>query len=332
MSLNNNSHQPFEENSPRYFGFLIMPNFSLIAFASAIETLRLANEVNGSEIYTWETITPTDDEVKASNGFVFKPDRKLQDVETYETLFVCGGNRIQEFWTDSIGKWLRQQDAKGVTLGSLCTGAYILGRAGLLNDYRCTMHWDSIAATREELPHLQLTDDIYEIDKNRYTCAGGTASIDLMHHLITLQHGRRLAAAVSEKLLVDHVRVMDDPQRIPLRQQIGTGQPKLTEAVRLMESNLEEHLSPKELADYVGLSVRQLERSFREYLDCTPMQYYLRLRLRNARRLLLQTEKSITDISIVCGFKSSPHFSKSYKDMFNVSPSEERRMILKYDP
>ena len=309
-----------------------MPNFSLVAFALAIETLRVSNNIKGTEIYQWEILTPTNDVVKASNGFEFKPDRKLQDVKTYETLFVCGGNRIQCYWTDSIGRWLRQQDIKGVTLGSLCTGAYILGRAGLLNNYRCTMHWDHIAATREEFPHLQLTDDIYEIDRNRYTCAGGTASIDLMHHLVTLQHGRQLAAAVSEKLMVDHVRAMDDPQRIPLRQQIGTGQPKLIEAVRLMETNLEECLSPKELSAYVELSVRQLERSFRMYLDCTPMQYYLRLRLRNARRLLLQTERSTRDIGLACGFNSAAHFSKSYRDMFNASPREERRRILKYDP
>ena len=309
-----------------------MPNFSLIAFASAIETLRLANHIKGSDIYRWEMITPTDEVVRASNGLEFKPDKKMQDVETYETLFVCGGNNIQKFWTDSIGKWLRKQDNKGVTLGSFCTGAYILGRAGLLDNYRCTMHWDHIAATREEFPHLQLTDDIYEIDRNRYTCAGGTASIDLMNRIVTLQHGRRLASAVSEKLMVDYVRDMDNPQRIPLSQQIGTGQPKLTEAVRLMESNLEECLSPKELADYVGLSVRQLERSFHVYLDCTPMQYYLRLRLKNSRRLLSQTESSITSISLACGFKSSSHFSKSYRDMFKLSPREERRMILKYDP
>lgn len=321
-----------EDNSPIVFGFLIMPNFSLIAYVLAIEVLRLANNVKGEEIYQWELLSPTDDKITASNGLDFTPDRKLEDAQDYEILFVCGGNNIQQYWIDSIGKWLRLQDKKGMILGSLCSGAYVLGRADLLDGYRCTMHWDHIAATREEFPHLQLTDDIYEIDRNRYTCSGGTASIDMMIHLITLQQGRRLASAVGEKLMVDHIRGMGDPQRIPLRQQIGTNQPKLTEAVRLMESNLEECLSPKELADYVGLSVRQLERSFRSSLDCTPMQYYLRLRLRNARRLILQTEKPITSISVACGFKSSPHFSKSYKDLFKISPREERQMILKYDP
>ena len=324
-----NINKPSNSSSSRHFGFLLMQNFSLIAYASAIEALRLANHVKGEEIYTWDTVTQNDEIVKASNGLEFKNYKKLKEVTVFETLFVCGGNNIRNYWSSSIGEWLRQQDKRGTALGSLCTGAYILGRAGLLNDYRCTMHWDHIAATREEFPHLQLTNDIYELDRNRYTCAGGTASINMMHHLLTQHHGHRLASAVSEKLMVDHIRGMGDPQRIPLRLQIGTGQPKLTEAVRLMEANLEECLTPHELADYVGLSKRQLERLFRINLECTPMQYYLRLRLSNARRLLIQSELSIHDISISCGFKSAAHFSKSYKDMFSVSPSGERTMFVK---
>jgi len=314
-------------NSPkRHFGFLLMQNFSLIAYASAIESLRLANHVKGEEIYTWDTITPNDDIVEASNGLEFKNYKNLNEVDIYEALFVCGGNNIRNYWTKSIGRWLHNQDIKGIALGSLCTGAYILGRAGLLDGYRCTMHWDHIAATREEFPHLLLSNDIYELDRNRYTCAGGTACIDMMHHLLTQHHGRELAAAVSEKLMVDHIRGIGDPQRIPLRLQIGS-QPKMIEAVRLMEANLEECLSPSELADYVELSKRQLERLFKTHLECTPMQYYLQLRLRNARRLLIQSELSIQEVSISCGFKSWAHFSKSYKDRFAISPNTERKMI-----
>lgn len=315
-------------HTKRHFGFLVMPGFSLIAFAAAIDTLRLANRVQGSEIYTWESITPNDTVVKASNGLEIKPDRSLLEVDKYETLFVCGGTKIRNAWTDSIGKWLRQQDRKGAVLGSLCTGTYILAKAGLLDGYRCTIHWENISSTREEFPQLQLTDDIYEIDRNRYTCAGGTTAIDMMHHLVSIHHGRQLAAAVSEEFLVDHVRGMTDRQRIPLRQQIGTSQPKLTEAVMLMEANIEDPLTPDELSSLVKISRRQLERLFRSYLSCTPTQYYLGLRLRNARRLLLQTEKAIIDISLVCGFSSAPHFSKCYRDMFGLPPRDERRLLL----
>ena len=316
---------------PQHFGFLAMPGFSLIAYAAAIDTLRLANRIDGRELYTWETITPEDGLVRASNGLEVKPDKISKNHDDFDTLIVCGGVKISKTWSESLGKWLRAQDRKGTPLGSLCTGTYILAKAGLLDGYRCTIHWENISSTREEFPHLHITDDIYEIDRNRYTCAGGTTPIDMMHHLVSLQHGRRLAAAVSEEFLVDHVRGMTDRQRIPLRQQIGTSQPKLTEAVMLMEANIEDPLTPDELSRLVNISRRQLERLFRSYLNCTPTQYYLGLRLRNARRLLLQTEKAIIDISLVCGFSSAPHFSKCYRDMFGLPPRDERRLRLALD-
>jgi transcriptional regulator GlxA family with amidase domain len=257
-----------------------------------------------------------------------KPERIVEDTHIYDTIIICGGLNIKDSWTPELGKWLNALERKKVALGSLCTGSYILAKAGLLGGYRCTIHWDNIAAMREDFPSLDLTDDIYEIDRDRYTCAGGTTPIDMMHHLVAMQHGHNLAAAITEEFLVDHVRSMTDRQRVPLRQQIGTSQPKLTEAVMLMEANIEDPLTPDELSGYVKISRRQLERLFRAYLDCTPTQYYLSLRLRNARRLLLQTEKSIIDISLVCGFSSAPHFSKCYKDLFGLPPRDERRLLL----
>ncbi len=325
MPTNNSSDNHI---SPKHFGFLAMPGFSLIAYAAAIDTLRLANRIEGKTLYTWVTITPKDELVQASNGLEVKPDPITKVPVDYDAIIVCGGVKITNTWSDSLGKWLREQDKKNVAMGSLCTGTYILAKAGLLDGYRCTIHWENIASTREEFPHLQITDDIYEIDRNRYTCAGGTTPIDMMHHLVSIQHGRRLAAAISEEFLVDHVRSMKDRQRIPLRQQIGTSQPKLTEAVMLMEANIEETLSPDELSSLVKISRRQLERLFRSYLSCTPTQYYLGLRLRNARRLLLQTERPIIDISLVCGFSSAPHFSKCYRDLFGLPPRDERRLLV----
>jgi transcriptional regulator GlxA family with amidase domain len=150
----------------------------------------------------------------------------------------------------------------------------------------------------------------------------------MMNHIVSIQHGRRLAAAISESFLVDHIRSMTDRQRIPLRQRLGTSQPKLTEVVMLMEANIEEPLSPDELSSLMKISRRQLERLFRNYLNCTLTQYYLGLRLRNARRLLLQTEKVIIDISLACGFSSAPHFSKCYRDLFGLPPRDERRLLV----
>lgn len=313
---------------PAEYGFLVLPGFSMIAFAAAIDTLRLANRVSGENLYSWETLSMDGKNITASNGLEVSPNRTATNPARFAALFVCGGVKIHQAWSQSLGECLRSVSKKGAALGSLCTGTYILAKANLLDGYRCTIHWERLASTREEFPKLHLTDDIYEIDRDRYTCAGGTTPIDMMLELVSRDHGASLSAAISESFLVDRVRSMQDQQRIPLRQQLGTSQPKLTEAVLLMEANLEEPLSPDELASYVSISRRQLERLFRSYLQCTPTQYYLGLRLRNARLLLLQTEKSIVEISLACGFASAPHFSKCYRDMFGLPPRDERRLLL----
>lgn len=328
LSASNSKSSLVSEN-PTQYGFLVVPGFSLIAYAAAIDTLRLANRVSGKNLYRWETISIDGKPVTASNGLEVTPEKAGKDMtSTCAALFVCGGVKVNMTWSQSMGECLRSLSKKKVALGSLCNGSYLLARSGLLDGYRCTVHWERLASMREEFPKLQLTDDIYEIDRDRFTCAGGTTPIDMMLELISKEHGSSMSATISEEILIDRVRSMQDHQRIPLRQKLGTSQPKLTEAVMLMEANLEEPLSPDELAGYVTISRRQLERLFRSYLQCTPTQYYLGLRLRNARLLLLQTEKSIVEISLACGFASAPHFSKCYRDMFGLPPRDERRLIL----
>lgn len=316
---------------PTCYGFLIVPGFSMVPFSAAIDALRLANRLSGEILYSWETLSMDGKPVMSSNGLEVTPNRSGKNPIRYAAMFVCGGTKINQAWSRSLGECLRSLTKKGVALGSLCTGTYLLAKAEVLDGYRCTIHWERLASTREEFPKLNLTDDIYEIDRNRYTCAGGTTPIDMMLELISQDQGSSMSAAISESFLVDRVRSMQDHQRIPLRQKLGTSQPKLTEAVLLMESNLEEPLTPDELASYVNISRRQLERLFRSYLHCTPTQYYLGLRLRNARLLLLQTEKSIVEISLACGFASAPHFSKCYRDLFGLPPRDERRLLLTHE-
>lgn len=311
-----------------HFGFLVLPGFSLIAYAGAIEFLRLANSLQSNTIYTWRTVTPDDCLVKASNGLEIKPDKKLLDDERYDILFICGGGKISHSWSKTIGDWLKQQDRNGIALGSFCTGTYILAKAGLLDDCRCTIHWEFISSLREEFPHLLLTDRIYEIDRDRYTCAGGTAAIDMMNHIVSIQQGHSLTTSINEELLVDYSRSMNDSQRFPLSKKIGTNNTNLIEVVTLMRENTEDPLTVMELSKLVNIGRRQVERLFRNTLNCTPTQYYLTLRLKKARRLLLQTDNPIIDISIACGFTSASHFTKRYRDMFGVPPRNERRYFL----
>ncbi len=313
---------------PIHYGFLLVSNFSMIAYASAIESLRLANRESGKELYQWTTATMSGEPIKASNEVTIVPDMRAADCRNVTTLFVCSGIQVPRAWTPELASFLKEQAAQKVAIGGLCTGAYILAKSGLLDGYQATLHWANLATTREEFPNIRFTEDLFEIDRDRYTCAGGTAPIDMMLRIIREDHGQDMAAMVSEILIIDRIRCKADRQRIPLRQRIGTSQPKLTEAVMLMESNLEEPITPDELASYVKISRRQLERLFRKYLDCTPTRYYLDIRLANARRLLLQTEKSILEISMDCGFVSAPHFSKCYRDLFGLPPREERRLLL----
>jgi transcriptional regulator GlxA family with amidase domain len=211
-------------------------------------------------------------------------------------------------------------------LGGICTGTYLLARAGLLDGYRATIHWENMASLREIAPNVKVTEELFELDRDRYTVSGGTASLDMMLQLVNKKYGKELAASVSEQFVCDRMRGAYDKQRIPLKLLLGSNQPKLTEAVELMEANLEELLNLDDLASLVGISRRQLERLFRKYLHCVPRRYYLDLRLKKARQLLLQTSESVSEIAIACGFVSSSHFSKSYREIFGLSPREERRL------
>jgi len=315
-----------------HFGFLLVPNYSMIAFASAIEPLRMANRSAQKPLYKWSVYTLEGESVKASNGLQVTPDASIDEASGLNKFFVCGGVDITDCWTRSLQFALRKIASKNITIGALCTGSYLLARAGLLDGYKCTIHWENIASMREEFPKAHFTDDLFQIDRDRITCAGGQSPLDMMLKLIADIHGSKLVAHISEQFMCERIRGTEDRQRIPLLIHLGANQPKLTEAVTLMEANLEEPISLDELSRYVGISRRQLERLFQKHLGCVPTRYYLNLRLNRARLLLLQTSKSIVDIALACGFISAPHFSKCYRDMFGIPPRDERRKSQVSEP
>ncbi len=207
----------------------------------------------------------------------------------------------------------------------MCTGSWALARAGLLDGYDCSVHWECLAAMQEAFPRVAMSTRLFSIDRNRFTSSGGTAPMDMMLHLIGREHGRELSAAISEMFIYERIRNEQDHQRVPLKHMLGTNQPKLQEIVALMEANLEEPIDLDELAVYVNVSRRQLERLFQKYLHCSPSRYYLKLRLIRARQLLKQTSMSIIEVASVCGFVSTPHFSKCYREYFGIPPRDERQ-------
>ena len=311
---------------PREIVFVLVPEYSFIAFSSAVEPLRMANRMRGEPLYRWRVVTAGGTPVASSSGLLVQVDGDLGSGEHADLVIVCAGERVQHHVQKTCIAWLRRLAQRRIPLGAICTGAYLLARADLLGGYRCTIHWENLASLREEFPDINVTSELFEIDRDRYTCSGGVAPLDMMLNLIQAEHGGPLAVSISEEFICDRIRGRNDPQRIPLRHHLGTSQPKLVEAISLMEANIEEPMSLDELSRHVGLSRRQLERLFQKHVHRVPTRYYLDLRLARARLLLLQTTRPIVDIAFACGFVSAPHFSKCYRDHYGVPPREERRL------
>ncbi|HJP07564.1 MAG: AraC family transcriptional regulator [Acidiferrobacteraceae bacterium] len=308
----------------RRYGFLLLPDFTMMAFAAAVEPLRTANRASDTELYQFPLYTLDGAPGRASNGLTVSPVQPLSGKESLDALFVCAGIDLHSVDPELIRERLKPFVKRQIAIGSICTATYHLARAGLLDGYRCTLHWENIPDMHDEFPHLVVSSGLFELDRDRYTCSGGTAPMDMMLTLISQERGRELSDRVSEGLLCERIRDGSDRQRMPLRLRLGSSQPKLVEAVELMESNIEEPMTLDELATHVGISRRQLERLFQKHLQCVPTRYYLEIRLRRARQLLLRTPRSIVDIAFACGFVSAPHFSKCYRDFFGIPPREER--------
>lgn len=309
---------------PQTIGFLLLDQFTLISLASAIEPLRMANQLTGQELYRWHTFSLGGERVWASDGMPITPDSSINNAPILDTVIVCGGIGIQSAVTREHITWLRVQARRAKRVGGVCTGSWALAQAGLLDGFDCSVHWEFLAAMQEAFPRVNLSSSLFTLDRDRFTSSGGTAPMDMMLHLISRDHGHELPAAISDMFVYERIRNEQDHQRVPLKHMLGTHQPKLQEIVALMEANLEEPIDLDELASYVGLSRRQLERLFQKYLHSSPSRYYLKLRLVRARQLLKQTSISIVELSVVCGFVSTPHFSKCYRECFGIPPSDER--------
>ena len=310
-----------------HIGFLLMPEYTLSTFSNAVSVLRMANRLSDKELYRYSVFSLDGESVVSSAGLELKLDGSLKSVDDMQVLIVCGGYNIKDHCTRETLEALRVMDKKNIPLGGICTGSYVLASAGLLDGYRSTIHWENIASMREQFPKLNISSSLFVIDRDRYTCSGGISSIDLMLNLVASIHGHQLVQQISEQFTCDRVRTEKDPQRAPLQYLMGASQPRLVDAVTLMEANIEEPLSLDEVAEYVGISRRQLERLFNRYLHCAPSRYYLELRLSRARLLLLQTSIPVIDVAISCGFSTAPHFSKCYSDLYGKPPSSERRAL-----
>ena len=241
-----------------------------------------------------------------------------------DMVIVCSGLNVESYNNRTAFAWLREEYNRGVAVGGLCTGAHVLAAAGLLSNKRCAIHWENLPGFAEAFPKANVFADLFEVDQNIYTCAGGTAALDMMLKLIGEDYDDSLVNRVCEQVLTDRVRSPTDRQRLPLRARLGVQNAKVLSIIELMEANLSEPLSLIEVAGHVGLSRRQIERLFRTEMGRSPARYYLEIRLDRARHLLVQSSMPVVEVAVACGFVSASHFSKCYRELYSRSPQQER--------
>ncbi|MEL6436837.1 MAG: GlxA family transcriptional regulator [Pseudomonadota bacterium] len=315
----------------RTVAFHLLPDFTMIAFASAVETMRLANRIVGYEAYVWRTVSAQGNPVTASNSVtvavqtsVEEERRMINGADRPSLYLICGGTDAEAHITKQLTGIVREEHLRGIAVGGLCTGAFAIAAAGLLSGKRCAIHWENLPGFQERYPKAEVFADLFEIDGNIYTCAGGTASMDMMLSLIGEDFGDDVVNRVCEQMLTDRVRSAGDRQRLPLRARLGVQNARVLEIIELMEANLSEPLSLLEIAEHIGISRRQIERLFRQEMGRSPARYYLEVRLDRARHLLIQSSLPVVEVAIACGFISASHFSKCYRELYSKSPQQER--------
>ena len=309
---------------PRSFGFLLIPGFSLMAFTAAIEPLRAANQLSRQELYTWKVYSPDAQNVSSKHNIEIVPDAGLEDPADVDFLFVVAGSDAFKVKDQSLFHWLRNAAARNIVMGGLSAAPFILANAKLLDGYRCTIHWDDMPGFVEAFPELETSYSLFEIDRNRITGSGGTSAMDMMLSLIGDHHGADLASRVAVFFQHDRMRTPQDQQQLAERLALARKSPKLAEAVRLMTQNVEFPLKPIEIAENIGLSLRQLERLCHKYCNCTPQKFYMKIRIQHARSMLLETSMSVMQIAIATGFTTQSHFTKCFRDHYEITPQKLR--------
>jgi len=295
--------------------------------------LRLANRALGRTAYEWRLISEDGHPVQASNRVMLSVDSTLEQVLNEVThpsdssmVIVCSGVDVENFHHRCVFSWLRRMHKRGVSVGGLCTGAWILAEAGLLEDRSCAIHWEMIPSFAERFPDVNVKSSLFEVDNDIFTCAGGTVALDMMLYFIGLRFGTEMAEKVCEVCLMDRVRPANDRQRLPIGSRLGIQNPRLLTIIEIMEANVAEPVSLAQISQSTGISRRHIERLFRHHLGRSPARYYLEVRLERARRLLRHSNLPIIEVAVASGFVSASHFSKRYREYFGRSPQTDRNL------
>lgn len=305
-------------------GFLLLPGFSLMSYAAAVEPLRGANTLSGRPLYAWTHVALEGAGATASNGATVLASTVVGEPVEVDALFVCAAGNPAAFADAPTFRWLRGIARRGTLIGGVSGGAYILARAGLLAGRRCTIHWEHLPAFREDFPGIAVEPGLFVLDRDRLTCAGGVAALDMALALIERQHGADLATAVSEWYLHSEIRGGGGPQRASLADRYGVTNVRLLRVLAEIERRPSPPPTRADLAKLAGTSIRYLERLFARDLRTTIGAHSLGVRLERARLLLRQSGRPILDVAVMCGFTSRSHFARAYRERFGHPPRAER--------
>ena len=311
----------------QHYSFLLVDEFAHIAFGCAIDPLRIANLVSGQELYQWSLTSVEGDRATCANGTVVLVDHALDDLPECDQLFVLSGINMRRHITPALLNALRKANRHGTRIGALCSGAWVLAEGGMLDGMKAAIHWDYHDSFMEAFPEVNLVRNVFVADEKHMTASGGTATADLMLHLIERDHGPDIATSVADQMVYNAVREPTAEQKVSLQSRSGMRNPHLVKAIARMQETIEAPLSAAEIASEIGISTRQLERLFGRYLNASPKKYFMELRLERARHLLVQTEASVIDVALACGFESAGHFSRVYRAAFGVTPTNQRRTL-----
>ncbi len=313
------------DGPPKDYYFLLLPKLTLLAFTSALEPLRIANQITNRELYRWYVMTEDDGSVLCSCGVKITPDTDLKDVPRTGSAFVCAGIEPSETVSQRTINWISRQRAFGCKVGGICTGAFALARAGLLKNKRFTLHWENQPAFKELFLELEPSENLYENDEGLLTCGGGSAATDMMLNIIERDHGKELAMIVADMCLHSRSDNRAAPQRSAYASALGSRNPRLIAAIEFMNEHLEDPVEMGDVAKHINISRRQLERLFNRYLSDTPAQFYLELRITRAHALLNETNMTVGQIAVATGFTSSSQLSQRFRKRFGKSPSTYRK-------
>ncbi len=311
----------------RHITFILVEEFSHLAFSCAVEPLRIANLVSDEKLYEWTLLSEDGERAVCSNELVTLVHGGLDDLTKTDQLFVLSGIHMRNHVTRPLLSTLRRERARGTPIGALCSGAWLLAEAGFLDGMQAAIHWEYHDAFMEAFPEVNLVRSVFVADEKHITASGGTATADLMLHLIERDHGEELAIEVADQMVYNAVRNATAKQRVSLQSRNGMRNAHLAKAIQIMQGSIETPVSPSDIAETLGISTRQLERLFGKYLNTSPKKYLMEMRLERAQKLLLQTEASITEVAIACGFENPGHFSRVYRSSFGVTPHSQRNKI-----